>query len=215
MGFTCAGSEHEQQPQCVLCYELLSNEAMKRSTLRRHLESKHKEHDTKSIEFFKNKEQELRQSRKLIKKIATGSCNENAVKALYEVSMLIAKAGKPHTIAEELILLAAKTMVSAMVGEKAGKDLNLVAMSNDTVKKRIDKISDNVKEQLIERICKSQNYSLQVDESMDFANKSHVLCYVRYEFEGKIIEDLLFCRSLIHTTAEEVYNSLNEFLTSS
>jgi hypothetical protein len=28
MGFTCAGSEHEQQPQCELSYELLSNEAI-------------------------------------------------------------------------------------------------------------------------------------------------------------------------------------------
>jgi predicted CoA-binding protein len=64
------------------------------------LESKHKEHATKSIKFFKNKEQELRQSRKQIKKIATSSCNENAVKASYDVSMLIVKAGKPHTIAE-------------------------------------------------------------------------------------------------------------------
>jgi hypothetical protein len=42
MGITCAGSEHEQQPQYVLCYELLSNEAMKPSKLRIHLESKHK-----------------------------------------------------------------------------------------------------------------------------------------------------------------------------
>jgi phenylalanyl-tRNA synthetase alpha subunit len=173
------------------------------------LESKHKEHATKSIGFLKNKEQELRQSRKPIKKIATGSCKENAVKASYEVSMLIAKAEKPHTIAEELILPAAKGMVSAVVEEKAAKDLNLVALSNDTVKKRIDKISDNVKKQFIERICKSQNYSLQVDESTDFANKSHLLCYVRYEFEGKIIEDLLFCRSLKHNTAEEVYNNFN------
>jgi hypothetical protein len=54
-----------------------------------------------------------------------------------------------------------------------------------------------------------------VDESTDFANKSHLLCYVRYELEGKITEDLLFCRSLIHTTDEELYSSLNEFLTSS
>jgi hypothetical protein len=56
------------------------------------------------------------------------------MKASYEVSMLIAKAGKPHTVAEELILPAAKAMVSAMVGEKAAKDLNLVALSNDTEK---------------------------------------------------------------------------------
>jgi exoribonuclease II len=54
-----------------------------------------------------------------------------------------------------------------------------------------------------------------MDESTDFANKSLLLCYVIYGFEGKIIEDLLFCRSLIHTTAEEVYNSLSEFLMSS
>jgi hypothetical protein len=60
MDFACAGSEHEQQPQCVLCYEWLSNEAVKPSKLRRHLKSKHKEHVTKSIEFLKNKEQELR-----------------------------------------------------------------------------------------------------------------------------------------------------------
>jgi predicted CoA-binding protein len=118
------------------------------------------EHAIKSFEFFKNKEQELRQSIKLTKKIATGSCNENAVKTSYEMSILIAKAGKPHTIAEELILPAAKAMVSAVVGEKAAKVLNFVALSNDTVKKRIDKISDNVKEQLIERICKSQNCTL-------------------------------------------------------
>jgi hypothetical protein len=48
--------------------------------------------------------------------------------------MLIATAGKPHTIAEELILPAAKAMVSAMVGEKAAKDLNFVALSNDMIK---------------------------------------------------------------------------------
>ncbi|KAJ1137675.1 hypothetical protein NDU88_004073 [Pleurodeles waltl] len=213
MGFTCSGSEHEQQPQCVLCYEILSNEAMKPSKLRRHLETKHREHATKCTEFLKNKEQELRQSRKIIKKTAIGSFKENALKASYEVSMLIAKAGKPHTIAEELIVPAAKAMVSAMVGEKAAKDLDLVPLSNNTVKRRIDKMSDNIKEQLIERICKSQYYSLQV-ESTDIANKSHLLCYVRYEFERNIIEDLLFCRYLIHTTAEEVFSTFNEFLTS-
>jgi hypothetical protein len=129
------------------------------------LEINHEEHATKSFGFLKNKEQELRQSRKPIKKIATFSCNENTVKASYEVSMLIAKAEKPHTIAEEQILPAAKAMVSAMVVEKAAKDLNLVTLSNDTVNKPTDKISDNIKKELIDRICKSQNYSLQVDES--------------------------------------------------
>jgi hypothetical protein len=47
---------------------------------------------------------------------------------------------------------------------------------------------------------------------MDVANKSHLLCYVRYEDQEKITEDLLPCRSLILTTAEELYNRLTEFL---
>jgi hypothetical protein len=88
---------------------------------------------------LKKREQELRQSRKLIEKITTGSCNENALKISYEVSMLIAKAGKPHTVAEELILPTSKAIVGAMVGEKALKDLNLVALSNDTTKSEFTK----------------------------------------------------------------------------
>lgn len=29
MGFTCSGSEEEQKPQCVICFEVLWNEALK------------------------------------------------------------------------------------------------------------------------------------------------------------------------------------------
>lgn len=102
------------------------------------------------------------------------------MKMMRKLRMLLAKEGKPRTIAEELILPAAKVIVSAMVGEKVAEVLNLVTLSNDTVNKQIHKISYNVKEHLIERT--------------DFANKSHLLCYVKYEFEGKIIENVLFCR---------------------
>lgn len=58
--------------------------------------------------------------------------------------MLIVKAGKPHSTADELILPAAKSVVSVMIGGKAVNDLNLAAL-------------------LIEIICKSQNCSLEVN----------------------------------------------------
>lgn len=70
------------------------------------------------------------------------------MKASYEVYMLISKAGKPHIIAEELVLPAAKAR------EKSAKVLNFVALSNEMLNKRIDKVSGTVKEQLIEIICK-------------------------------------------------------------
>ena len=44
--------------------------------------------------------------------------------------------------------------------------------------------------------------------------KAALLCYVRYEHERNIFEDFLFISSLVHTTAEEVFNCLNEFITS-
>jgi len=119
------------------------------------------------------------------------SKNKNAVKASYEVCKLIAKTGKPHTIGEGLILSAVKAIVKTMLGEKAAKELNILSLSNDTVKRRIDKISDNIKVNLLVRIRKSQYYSLQLDESTDCINKSWLFCYIRYEFENNIYEDII------------------------
>jgi hypothetical protein len=42
----------EQKPQCVVCYEVLSNECMKPAELRRHLETKHSDVKNKPLEFF-------------------------------------------------------------------------------------------------------------------------------------------------------------------
>jgi len=64
----------------------------------------------------------------------------------------LSKSGKPYTIVEELILPAAKIMVSAMLGDKASNELSTVSLSNNTVKSRIVEMSENVKEQLISNI---------------------------------------------------------------
>jgi len=62
MDFMCNDSEEEQKTQCMICFEVLSNEALKPSNLKRHLEIKHTEHVTKPMIFFLNKEQELRKN---------------------------------------------------------------------------------------------------------------------------------------------------------
>jgi len=105
-------------------------------------------------------------------------------------------------------------MVSALINKKAAKDLSIISLSNDTVKKRIDDLSANIKEQLLERIRMSPYFALQLNESTDITNKATLLCYVRYEHKRNIFEDLLFISLLIHTTAEEIFNILNEFITS-
>jgi hypothetical protein len=71
---------------------------MKPAMLVRHLKSKHFEFSDKSIEFFKIKSNEMKNSKNKIEKIATGTTNEKATIASYAVSLLIAKSGKPYKI---------------------------------------------------------------------------------------------------------------------
>ena len=58
-GFTYICNKDVEKPVCVLCHECLSNESMKPAKLRRHLETKHSEHISKSVDFFEIKKREL------------------------------------------------------------------------------------------------------------------------------------------------------------
>ncbi|MBN3279439.1 ZBED5 protein, partial [Polyodon spathula] len=71
--------------------------------------------------------------KKVLRSSAAADDNIKALEASYLVSYRVAKSGKPHTIAKELILPAAADMVSTMLGEKAQKVIQLVPLSNNTV----------------------------------------------------------------------------------
>ena len=66
--------------------------------------------------------------------------------ASFKVAYRIAKCKEPHTIAEELVLPAALDLVSTLIGESIAQKLNAVPLSkfsNNTICRRIDKISDD------------------------------------------------------------------------
>jgi hypothetical protein len=69
----------------------------------------------------------------------------------YKVAHRITKCKKPHTIAEELILLAAVAMANIMIGESAGKLLLKVPLSNNIISHRIQHIAEDISDQLIEK----------------------------------------------------------------
>ena len=214
LGFTSLGPEDNPLPVCVLCSEVLANEALKPCKLRRHLETKHGQYSSKPREFFENKLREYLSCRKAIESMCvTGSENAKAVEVSYRVAKLIAKTGKPHTIGEDLILPAAKEMVGVMIGEKAAKQLNLISLSDNTVKRRIDDMAEDVLKQLVSRIRASRFYALQIDESTDISSLANLLAFVRYEHDGEIHEDVLFCKHLpSHTTAETIFEIHREAL---
>jgi hypothetical protein len=67
----------------------------------------------------------------------------------YKVAHRIKNCKKPHTIAEELILLAALDMVNIMIYESAGKPLSKVPLSNNTIRSRMQHIAEDLDDQLI------------------------------------------------------------------
>ncbi|XP_031330321.1 zinc finger BED domain-containing protein 5-like [Photinus pyralis] len=210
IGFTVTDVNNEPRPQCVICFEILSNQSMKPSLLNRHLTTKHNALVNKPKDFFIRKLSEMKGTKNIMSSF-TGS-TEKSVEASFLVSLRIAKSGKAHTIGEELVLPAAKDMVTCMLGEKSAKKLDMISLSNDTVRRRIETMALNVKNQLIDRVKRSEFFAIQLDESTDVTNYAQLMVYVRYIHANTIKEDYLFCEALpTRTTADEIFKKLSEF----
>ncbi len=133
-----------------------------------------------------------------------------ALTASYEVAHLVAKAKKPHTIAESLIRPAAMAICRTMFGDKYASDIEQIPLSDNTISRRITEMATDVKCQLIERIKNGFFFSLQLDESTDISNSSQLLAFVRYRHERKLLEDLLFCSSMEKTCTErDIFEKLS------
>jgi hypothetical protein len=69
-----------------------------------------------------------------------------------------------------------------------------------------------MREQLLERIKKSLKSAIQLDESTNISNLGQLLTYVRYCFENRVHEDLMFCQPLEgRITGEDIFVKLNDF----
>jgi len=145
------------------------------------------------VSFFEEKLKEFNEQKDALSKIMPKK--SKAMIASYKVAYRVAKCKKPHTIAEDLILPAAIEMATTMLGEEAGKALAKVPVSNNTISRRIALIAKDLNEQLIEAI-QGKQFGLQLDEATDINNDAHLICNVRFINNGKIAEDLLFCKNI-------------------
>ena len=125
--------------------------------------------------------------------------------ASYKVAYRIAKAMKPHTLAEEVAKPCVVGTADIILGDGAAKKLKQIALSNDTVCRRINDLSIDICNQLISVFtASSQKTLLQRDESTDVSNHSQIICFGRYIKEKKVEEEFLFCEPLTRTTATKV-----------
>ena len=76
---------------------------------------------------------------------------------------MIAKCGKPHTIAENLIIPAVKEIISTMFANPVGIISN-IPLSNNSVSRRINEMADELTGALVAEL-KSTKFALLIDES--------------------------------------------------
>uniref|UniRef100_UPI00358F59FB protein FAM200C-like n=1 Tax=Myxine glutinosa TaxID=7769 RepID=UPI00358F59FB len=90
--------------------------------------------------------------------------------------------------------------------------LNQISLSDNTVKQRIDDMSQDIKLQVTEKIRLSPFFAIQLDETTDVAQLPQLLVFARFISENQVEEEFLFCSPLITTTkAEDVMNMVSNF----
>ena len=118
----------------------------------------------------------------------------------YAVSLLVAKAKKPHSIGEMLIKQCLVSCAGVLLGESVVSKMKQVSLSNNTVKSLIFNMPCNIKSQLLGMVKASPAFAIQLDEFVDVANLSQPIVFVQYAHDQSIKEDLLFCCPLETTT---------------
>jgi len=202
-----------QLPMCLLCNKVFSNEAMKPSRLQEHLHKVHPDKQNKGLSFFTNIREKCLNAPSVSGLFARSSKQfDDGLIAFYNISKLIAKSGKVHTIGEELIFLAVKEILETVLHHSASYSvIKKVTLSNDTVRQRIDEIAEDVEISLCELLV-STKFSLQIDESTLPNNEALLLAYVRFVKKRKIVQEMLIARTLnTDTKSESIFNIVKDF----
>ena len=208
-GFISVINAEVEKPMCLLCSKVLAADSMRPGKLKRHLETTHSDYVDKPKEFFQRKLDEFTKQKQMLKEVVHSP--SNALLASYLVPYRIAKCKKPHTVAETLVLPAAIDMVKVMFGESYAKKLRQIPLSDNTVSRRINDISEDICDQLVSRV-RTSKFAIQVDEATDVAKDAHLIAYVRYVEETDVIEDILFCKPIPEkATANEIFKIIDVF----
>ncbi|XP_068209307.1 zinc finger BED domain-containing protein 5-like [Palaemon carinicauda] len=120
---------------------------------------------------------------------------------------------KAHTIAASLNMPAAKILVRHVIAEEAVAKLDSVSVSNNTVQRRIEEMSVDIADQVVEGAKSSKyGFAIQLDKSTDVTNCSQLLVYVRFTQSNAAKTELLLSHNLSSTTTgKDIFNVLDNF----
>ncbi|KAI6648347.1 SCAN domain-containing protein 3-like [Oopsacas minuta] len=191
-----ASPTNQQLPFCLLCNQVFSNEGMKPSRMCGHLTKKYPDKKVKDLKYFPILSKQFANRGSIdgmINKITTK--NDDGLVASYNISLLIAKCGKPRTIGEKLILPAIREVISTVIHQDASSVVRSIPLSNNSVSRKIEELAIDVEQQLC-KVLQTTEFALQLDESTLRDNKALLMAYVRYIHNGVSKEEMLFSKPL-------------------
>lgn len=199
-------------PTCLLCNKVLSNDSMKPSKLEDHLRRCHPDKIGKDLKYFQTLKEKYEKRPTVHSMFAsTSESNDDGLRASYNISLLIAKSGKPHTIGEQLILPAVEEVLKTVLHKSSFDILKRIPLSNNTVQRRIDEMSSDVESFLCDYL-QTTHFSIQLDESTLPGNEALLLTYVRFVMGEETHEELLFAKTLkTDTKGESIFKILSDF----
>ena len=136
-----------------------------------------------------------------------------ALRASFSVVNCTARAKKPFTTGEELVLPVAKDICCELLGKTAGQKAACVPLSASTMTRWTDETAEDIEAQLLERINAAPWYAMQADEPTDAHNKATMLVSVWYIFQENMHEDVLSALLLpTKTRAAELFKPSNDYI---
>uniref|UniRef100_A0A3B3TV26 SPIN-DOC-like zinc-finger domain-containing protein n=1 Tax=Poecilia latipinna TaxID=48699 RepID=A0A3B3TV26_9TELE len=185
---------------CLICNEDVA--VMKEYNVRRHYETKHQSYTSYTgVEPCKLNSSFFFSANKI---------QENATTASYEVAKLIAQHGKLFSDGDFIKQYLIK-VTEIMCPEKV-LDFNNVSLSRNTVVRRIEDLSANLKLQLRDKACAFDFYSIACDESTDATDTAQLLIFLRgVDDNFCCTEELLDMMSLKGTTTgKDIFEAVSE-----
>ena len=104
--------------------------------------------------------------------------HNKAVLASFFVSWKIAREKASHSAGQNLIKPAAVEMTRILCGDAVANKLAMVPLSSDTIKRRIQEISEDVLQQTIASVKRRGKFSLQLDETTDIGKEAQLMVFV-------------------------------------
>lgn len=201
------------KPICIICGFCAS--VVKKYNLERHYNSTHADLTSKyplcsdiRREFIEKKRSSFSNQQSMFTKLHDK--NKNALVASYEIAMLLAKKKKPFTDGEELIKPAFE-IAARMLGDKNIEiKLKDIPLSNNTMTRRIEELSDNITEQVVFHATSCKFFSLAIDESTDICDSAQLSVFIRAVSNSfDVIEELLNFETIKGTTrGQDLFQTL-------